>query len=87
MFVCGTKSGVWILLSCLSDRKASSMEQRGGQHQSAPCLISVALHIPLHTGIQTGLCTPVWTLTNSVGWFIVENMHMDGMFSYEMFLQ
>lgn len=29
VFVCSGKSGVWILSSCLSDRKTSSVKQRG----------------------------------------------------------
>lgn len=29
VFVCSGKSGVWILSSCLSDRKVSSVKQRG----------------------------------------------------------
>lgn len=67
VFVCSGKSGVWILSSCLSDRKASSVKQRGRQHQSALCLISAALHIPSNTEVHIGLCTlGLYALTQTV---------------------
>lgn len=67
VFVCSGKSGVWILSSCLSDRKASSVKQRGRQHQSVLCLISAALHIPSHTEVHTDLCTMgLYELTQTV---------------------
>lgn len=67
VFVCSGKSGVWILSSCLSDRKASSVRQRSRQHQSALCLISAALHIPLNIQIHIGLCTlGLYALTQTV---------------------
>lgn len=53
--LCVAESGVWILSSCLSDRKASSVKQRSRQHQSVLCLISAALHIPLNTEIHISL--------------------------------
>lgn len=67
VFVCSGKSGVWILSSCLSDRKASSVKQRGRQHQSVLCLISAVLHIPSNTELHIGLCTlGLYALTQTV---------------------
>lgn len=67
VFVCSGKSGVWIMSSCLSDRKASSVKQRGRQHQSVLCLISAALHIPSNTEVHTGLCRlGLYVLTQTV---------------------
>lgn len=57
-FVCSGKSGVWILSSCLSDRKAGSVKQSSRQHQSAICLISAVLHIPSNTEVHICLCAP-----------------------------
>lgn len=49
VFVCSGKSGVWILSSCLSDRKASSVKQRG--HSISQCYASFRLLciFPPHT--------------------------------------
>lgn len=49
-------SGIWILSSCLSDRKTSSVKQRGQQHQSVLCLISAVLLIPSNHEIHTDPC-------------------------------
>lgn len=67
VFVCSGKSGVWILSSCLSDRKAGSVKQSGQQHQSAICLISAVLHIPSNTEVHICLCAPgLYALTQTV---------------------
>lgn len=49
-------SGIWILSSCLSDRKTSAVKQRGQQHQSVLCLISAVLLIPSNHEIHTDSC-------------------------------
>lgn len=48
--------GIWILSSCLSDRKTSAVKQRGQQHQSVLCLISAVLLTPSNHEIHTDSC-------------------------------
>lgn len=55
VFVCSRKSGVWILSSCLSDRKASSVKQRGpaASVSAMPHFCSSALNTEVHIGLCT----------------------------------
>ena len=62
VFVRSGKSGVWILSSCLSDRKASSVKQRGRSIRQCYASFRLLCIFPLHTlGLQAH--------TNNVCWF------------------